>query len=337
MVTRSDERRFYHILIRVVFVAVTAASLIALVGRQFWVAELFTHFRLYYLLVQALLVLIFLHSGHRVLMLLTIIFVVPNIWAVMPYVTPIVGNLQASANIESGAEGVDIVALNVNYRNDEYARVAGYLRDRNPDIIVLAEFTPAWRDGLAYLGKSHPYQLSDPRPDQWGLAIFSRLPLVDAQLIELAQTDAMHARFIVALGTMQLEIFAVHLFSPTSSGQARDRNLQLEDLADRVKGSPHQHLVIGDMNLTPFSPYFDRLLDQSGLRDARRVDGFHVTWPASALPIWIPIDHALVGPQLAGVRVDAGPNVGSDHLPLQIFVPEQAHDLPGRDKTHLVK
>jgi len=313
MVTRSDERRFYHILIRV---------LISLFGAQYWGAELFTHFRLYYVMVQALLALIFLHGGHRVLMVLTMAFAVPNIWVVGPYVAPIVASLAAPANVASGTSGVDIVALNVNYRNDDYARVADYLRDRDPDIIVIAEFTAAWRDGLAHLRESHPYQLSKLRPDQWGLAIFSRVPLVDPELIELAQTDAVHARFVVAVGTRKLEVFAVHLFSPTSPARARDRNVQLEDLATRVKDSRHQPLVVGDMNLTPFSPYFRRLLDQSGLQDARRGEGFHVTWPASALPIWIPIDHALVGPQVTGVQVDAGPDVGSDHLPLQIFIPE---------------
>ncbi|MDP6675063.1 MAG: hypothetical protein QGH93_09505, partial [Gammaproteobacteria bacterium] len=68
----ANERLFYHVLIRILFVAVIAGSLISLLAEQFWVAELFTHFRLYYLLLQALLVLIFLHTGRHTLMALTI-------------------------------------------------------------------------------------------------------------------------------------------------------------------------------------------------------------------------------------------------------------------------
>jgi len=319
MVTSTDERRFYHVLIRVVFLVVTAASLISLLGEKFWLAELFTHFRLYYLLIQALLVLIFLHSGRRMLMAMTILFAVPNAWVVGPYLTPVLAGKSATADISGGAS-VNIVALNVNYRNEEYSRVAAYLRERSPDIIVIAEFTPAWRDSLEFLQKSYPYRMGDARPDPWGIAVFSRLPFSEAEFIDLAQTGAVQARFIVTVGATPLEVFAVHLLSPKSSVFARDRNRQLEDLADRVRASGHQQIVVGDMNLTPFSPFFSRFLDRSGLQDARLADGFHVTWPASMLPVWIPIDHALAAADGSVIRVHAGPDVGSDHFPLEIFV-----------------
>jgi len=319
MVTSTDERRFYHVLIRVVFLVVTAASLISLLGEKFWLAELFTHFRLYYLLIQALLVLIFLHSGRRMLMVLTILFAVPNAWVVGPYLTPVLAGKSATADIGGGA-GIDIIALNVNYRNDEYSRVAAYLRESSPDIIVIAEFTPAWRDHLEFLQESYPYRLGDARPDPWGIAVYSRLPFSEAEFIDLAQTGTGHARFIVTIGDTPLEVFAVHLLSPKSAVFARDRNRQLDDLADRVRASGHRQVVVGDMNLTPFSPFFDRFLGRSGLQDARRADGFHVTWPASMLPVWIPIDHALAAADRNMVRVHAGPDVGSDHFPLEILV-----------------
>ena len=325
MVTSTDERRFYHVLIRVVFVVVTAGSLIALFGEQFWLAELFTHFRLYYVLIQALLVLIFLHSGRRVLMVLTILFAMPNVWVVGPYLTPLMAGKSATAGIGTGS-GIDIIALNVNYRNDEYARVAAYLREQSPDIIVIAEFTPAWREHLNFLHESYPYHLGDARSDPWGLAVYSRLAFSQAELIDLAQTNTVHARFIVTAGDTPLEFFTVHLFSPKSSVLARGRNRQLEDLADRVIASEHRQVIVGDMNLTPFSPFFSQFLGRTGLRDARRVDGFHVTWPASVLPLWIPIDHALVTPERNAVRVHAGPDVGSDHFPLEILVAEKAVD-----------
>jgi len=324
MVTGTAERRVYRILIRIIFVAVTASSLIALFGEQFWVAELFTHFRLYYLLVLALMALIFLHSGHLVLMALAVLFAISNLWVVGPYLMPVIAGKSAAADVDTG---VDIVALNVNYRNDKFARVVDYLRKRDPDIIVLSELTPAWRDRLEFLRESHPYQLGKLRSDPWGLAVFSRLSLAQAELIELAETDAVHARFTLVIGTKTLEVFAVHLFSPTSFVRARDRNLQLEDLADRILASEHQSIVIGDMNLTPFSPYFSRFTRRSGLQDARRIDGLEVTWPVSVLPIWIPIDHALVDPEVNAVRVRAGPDVGSDHFPLEIIVLETAEDL----------
>jgi len=328
------ERRFYHVLIRAAFLVVTAGSVFALFARQYWVAELFTHFRLYYLLIQALLALIFLHYGHRWLLLSTLAFALPNAWVVGPYLTPVIGGRSAAA--DAGA-GIELVALNVNYRNDGYARVADYLRDCDPDVIVITEFTPAWQTQLGFLRESHPYWLGKARPDPWGLAVFSRLPFEEAELISLAKTDAVQARLVFSLGATKLEVFAVHLFSPTSPARAHHRNLQLDALANRVRASEYQAMVVGDMNLTPFSPYFSRFVTRSGLRDAGLADGYYVTWPMSMLPVWIPIDHALFDPRINTVRSRAGSDIGSDHLPLEVVVREETGKRQGRDEKGVQK
>ena len=97
------------------------------------------------------------------------------------------------------------------------------------------------------------------------------------------------------------------------------RNRQLDELA-RLVVSREWVLVIGDLNVTPFSPYFRRLLDRSGLVDARQPQGIHVTWPAYPIPLWIPIDHGLASPGLPVTDVRRGPDVGADHYPLEITI-----------------
>ena len=326
MVTPADERRFYRVLIRTVFVLVSASSLIALAGEHFWVAELFTHFRLYYLLLQALLALIFLYSARRKLMAVSLLLALPNAWVVAPYLAP--GMSSVGATQSSAEPEISIAVLNVHYRNDGYSRVMDYLRDREPEIIVISEFTPAWQEALEDLHVSYPHVLAEARPGLWGQAVFSRLPFVEKELFSLAKTDAVQARFVVETDTTPVEVFAVHLFPPTSAGLAQQRNLQFEDLAGRIEASPHRSVVVGDLNLTPFSPYFDRFTERTGLADARLADGVHITWPASAMPIWIPIDHALADPAAIVARVRAGPDVGSDHFPLEIILADR-NGTPG--------
>jgi endonuclease/exonuclease/phosphatase (EEP) superfamily protein YafD len=77
-------------------------------------------------------------------------------------------------------------------------------------------------------------------------------------------------------------------------------------------------LLVGDLNVTPFSPYFSDLLAQTGMEDARRVYGFHGTWPTWMPLLQISIDHCIADPQLEVMRVARGPDVGSDHYPLEI-------------------
>jgi endonuclease/exonuclease/phosphatase family metal-dependent hydrolase len=116
-----------------------------------------------------------------------------------------------------------------------------------------------------------------------------------------------------------LDVYAIHLASPPSRRQAAQRIRQLDALGALLRDAdPAVPLVVaGDFNLTPFSPYFGDLLQPTGLRDARRPFGLHATWPAWPLPLWIPIDHCLVGARTRAVRVATGPTTGSDHWPLE--------------------
>ena len=79
------EQRFYHVLIRLTLLGAGIGTLLALFSRIHWVAELFSHFRLYYLISLTLLVLTFLHTKHYVLLTLALLLLVPNAWYVGPY------------------------------------------------------------------------------------------------------------------------------------------------------------------------------------------------------------------------------------------------------------
>jgi endonuclease/exonuclease/phosphatase (EEP) superfamily protein YafD len=82
-------------------------------------------------------------------------------------------------------------------------------------------------------------------------------------------------------------------------------------------------IVLGDFNLTPWSPRFRDALARSGLTPA----GDYRLWPRTfpAMPAarllfflsgGIPIDHVLVSGDLGVSRVVRGPFIGSDHYPV---------------------
>jgi len=317
MVTSSDERRFFSNAIRLIFFAVSLATIISLLGPVHWFAELFSNFRFYYLLTQALLVLIFLHSERRLLMAATLLLAIPNAWYVVPYLTPLV--LDTSVAAERGEE-IDVVALNVNYRNGDHESMRAYLESVTADVIVVAEITKTWRNELRFLDSRYPHQIGKWRSDPWGLRVYSRLPLIEAELLDLGVPNTVHARIVVETEGQQLQVFAAHLYSPTNPQRAANRNIQLADLAMRVGASDLPTVVVGDLNVTPFSPYFDRFLGAAGVVDARRPAGFHFTWPTSAIPVWIPIDHALADSAVSITRVRRGRDAGSDHYPLEVSI-----------------
>ncbi len=125
----------------------------------------------------------------------------------------------------------------------------------------------------------------------------------------------------VAVGGRRLSIFCVHVLPPMGSSRAAERNESLVTLAQLVREQSDDVLVIGDLNCTSWSPYFDDLLVSGNLRDSRLGFGLQPSWPVMpGLGPILPIDHCLVS---SGVVVHSrrlGSAIGSDHLPIVVDV-----------------
>ena len=139
---------------------------------------------------------------------------------VVPYLTP----LAFSQPVAATDDVIEVVALNVNYRNDDHERIRSYLEAASPDVIVIAELTEAWQDALQELDRDYPHQIGKSRSDQWGLRVYSRLPFREAELLDLDVRDSTHARIVLDSAEGPLELFAVHLFSPTTAARAEGRS-----------------------------------------------------------------------------------------------------------------
>ena len=114
----------------------------------------------------------------------------------------------------------------------------------------------------------------------------------------------------------QIFILGTHPLPPGSADYARRRNRQLKEISVTIRKRAEPAIVIGDLNVTPWSPYFSELLRESGLRNSSPSKSLNGSWPAWMPFGRIPLDHCLVSSNLAVLGKTLGPDVGSDHLPL---------------------
>lgn len=306
-------RRLARPLLWILCVGSSCASLIALAGEWHWFAELFTHFRLYYLLAQGLLIIVFLNTRRYAWLVATVMLAVPNAWYVGPYIAPLLVGARMDADARPGPQ---ILTLNLSATNLETRPAIDYIRRQQPDLVVLSEYTPAWHAAMHDELNDWPYRIVRPREGFFGMAVYSRDAFRRAEQLDFGVPGSENLR--VELAKQDITLYAVHFVPPVSPQFAAERDRQLAALARELAGARRPRLVTGDLNLTPFSPYFPRLLAASGLHDARRAQGLHVTWPAMPLPLWIPIDHVLADPEAGVIDVRTGPDIGSDHWPLEI-------------------
>ncbi len=87
--------------------------------------------------------------------------------------------------------------------------------------------------------------------------------------------------------------------------------------------SPH----LGDLNITPWSPFFTDLLRDGQLHDGRRGFGILPTWEKLAGMVRIPIDHVLHSEGVAITDLRVLPGNGSDHRPI-VFEARIGNETP---------
>ncbi len=112
-------------------------------------------------------------------------------------------------------------------------------------------------------------------------------------------------------------LLATHPVPPITMTLARKRDEQLEVVAQRLVGRSGPTLLVGDLNITMWCVPYRKLINTTGLFDARRGFGVIPTWPMIGPRLMqIPLDHCLHSSEFTVISCAAGQPFGSDHLPL---------------------
>lgn len=289
-------------------------SWLGLLGAWNWILDLFSHFRWQYLAVALIVLAIAAWRRAWAVVAVAALTLLLNGW--------LIGRLawrHAPGSAPSvAATGLSVISLNVLRVNARKQEVIEYLRVADADIIFLMEIDDPWLAALRSLESTHPHHITSARTDNFGLALFSRVPLQDARLEYLAGSGAPTVMASVELEGRQLTVMGTHPMPPVGSHAARLRDLQLAALTSVVRHSAVPVLLVGDFNATPWSRAM-RVLASGGLGFRGNAAPWKPTWRVGSL-LAIPIDHALCTEPLAVTKHEIGPDVGSDHRPVSLRV-----------------
>ena len=236
-------------------------------------------------------------------------------WAVLLLALPLPW-LTASAPAPAGdpqAQVLAVASANVHLDSRNTQGLATWLAQEKPDVVVLLEVSPAYAQGLRTL-RDYPFQHIVAKDSPFGIAVLSRHPLQQIEVIEDAQGIA-HIEAQLQWHGQPIGIIALHPMPPLSPQYHSVRNTKLAALAKQATASAIPTVLAGDLNATPWSSAFSGLA-QLGLR---RASGLAATWPAALQGVLgLPIDHVLVTHHWAVVARQVGPELGSDHLPVLV-------------------
>ncbi|CAL4867602.1 hypothetical protein MMA231_01861 [Asticcacaulis sp. MM231] len=203
---------------------------------------------------------------------------------------------------------ISIVSANVLYDNYEFERIMTMVRRENPDIFVAVETSPPWLYGLKPLRTLYPYRMT-PDLGIFGMSVYAKRPF-KAHIEHVGRSDMPLAK----LHFDDLTLFVAHPMPPATKRLTQENTHYLEILAERVKATPGNVIIAGDLNTTLWSRNMAPLL-------AEKVQwphgsGLTHTWPSDRPWLAIQIDHIFAKGATAG-SYKVLQAVGSDHYPVR--------------------
>jgi endonuclease/exonuclease/phosphatase (EEP) superfamily protein YafD len=290
--------------------------LLSVAGRLGYVsryAELASHFKVQYLLGSAVCLLVCLFYRELVWAIAAATGIAMNFAEAAPWYV----RRKKTTAIRDGRR-VKLILANVNHRNTERERFIAFAQRHTPDLLVVQEVNGSWRESLQALHKLYPFTEELPKGGGSGMALYSRFPF-ERLTIEFPEGDArpcIMAR--IDIDGAIVSLLSIHPRTPIRNDHYMLRNGMFVAAADCLANLPRPKICVGDLNITPWSPYYRRFIERTELVNVRKGFGLLPSWPVFLFFKWLmlPLDHCLVSDDVRVADVKIGESIGSDHLPL---------------------
>jgi endonuclease/exonuclease/phosphatase (EEP) superfamily protein YafD len=245
---------------------------------------------------------------------------------------PLLAHRSQAAVVAEGPR-LKVLSANLFYFARDHQPALDFLLASEADIIGLVELTPAWQHALEPLIAKYPYHVDCF--DSGGYCehmLLSKLPIVkpyaggpggDAPIMVGGELD-WNGRPITVYATHLMWPLATDRSLPGPADVAAAAHLpglppivqarEAANLALFLETQPADLVVMGDFNGSPWGRVQRAFRAKTGL--ANRA-GWDFTWPSSLpWPLRLPLDHVLSRGHLVVTHFAAGPEIGSDHLPV---------------------
>jgi endonuclease/exonuclease/phosphatase (EEP) superfamily protein YafD len=210
-----------------------------------------------------------------------------------------------------------VYSANIYKSNHDLARLGRELKDKDPDIVVLIEVKDAHMEQLRSAVRRYPFSIVNTSYCECGIGmvLLSKFPVLDYHLTKLSEHGNAIIEAVLDIKRKPVKFYGVHAQRPGTKN-FNERKEQFVMLASQISKQTLPVIVAGDLNSTPITPLFQKLINISGLRDSRAGFGWQPSWPSYFPLFWIPIDHVLISPEVHVHKRATGPRIGSDHYPV---------------------
>lgn len=286
-------------------------------GARWWIFDLFSHFKIHYVVGSASVLAGALYYQDHSLAILSYVFLMGVLLA--SRLMAEILDFKKTKKIKDISSTVTLMSFNVWKDNENYSATIDHIRRTQPDIVGLYETNSQWEKAFGSLRDIYPHQIFYPGKGRFGMTLLSKYPVQERNAPQTNPQRVIVASVTIPSSNRALHIYALHPYSPEGRRHALTRNHQLREMETWVNENADCPMVImGDFNASPWSHPLKSILKRHKLVVTKP----HKcgTWPSLLGEFGIPIDHILTKNVVANTNGHIGPHLGSDHRPVHASI-----------------
>lgn len=213
--------------------------------------------------------------------------------------------------IQQGEETLSVLQFNVLATNEAYEETADRVLQISPDFVSFQEVSGDWAKVLKNrLSAEYPYQrIADRSDGHQGIAVFSKHPLTDIQVLDWDGTTNITGK--IQVGEEVINFLSLHTRSPMSKSRWKSRNAHINRAKRYVNEQAGEFLVLGDFNTVPWDRRLLKFKSSTELIDSRKkLTPTYPTW--NPFVAQIPIDYIFHSKGIGCGSLDSV-DITSDH------------------------
>jgi len=300
---------------------VAATTVIGLFARHHWAADIFTNLRMQQVIGLLGAGVVLAIGRHWKWVAAAIVLLCVHLPWFVPAISRAVATGDHDTTKATRQQELVVMTANVLTSNRRHDDILKQIESADADVFAILELGTPLHDRLeTELSASYPHRTAIPQDGgNFGIGLYSRHPLSDVDCFSLNEDSIKSIAATVKTDARSYRVIATHPLPPIGLSGSQSRNEHLQLLGERVLKlrSANKELpvvVMGDLNLTPWSPLFGDFETQSGLKQATDANEIFPTWYARPLfPFGLVLDHVLISDDLKCIRREIGQNIGSDH------------------------
>lgn len=309
---------------------VSSCSILTLFARHWWVADLIANLRVQLIIgmLAAALVLLTLRRWNILLIVMAL-----TLWQANSLRSAFEPDGISADRSQRDADSVTLALdeprlrvflANVFTGNQQHDQIINQIRSADPDVFAILELSSVLEASLCreFL-TTHKHVVSESQDEgNFGIGLWSRYPLSDGRVFHLNAPILPSIEAHVQMPSCLIHVVATHPLPPIGARNFGHRNRHLSLLAERIRKTQRDNpsrsmILVGDLNLTPWSPLLEDFLASTGLRNSAAGQGLRPTWYRwSAFPFGLVLDHGLHSGNLHCDRRAILEGNGSDHRAL---------------------